>query len=355
MNLPSPDTSSDAGFTAGRLFHPGVDILLCDLPEHADPLIGQPNLRRLLAEWQSYRETLGRLPGRAQFPPEALRYILGNVFLMEIEGEGDAARYRYRVFGTRFTEGRGYDLTGRYLDEHPDNDAALHASYCYRIMQQKPYVMLGRRTILDTYGLPLQLEVLVLPLADEQCNIRYFLGGQYHTRIPVEKTGLRPGEASYACGPADILLEETASEPDLRRLLLDWKDWCGDRRMPARSDFRPESLGYMLGRLMLLDVEKADGVEQPRLRFRLVGSDVVQQRGFDLTGRLLEEHPDPAFAATAPGIYGQVIAARQPLWISLNRVSNIGLAYRFDALILPLSSDGETVDKVLSAQVTHSL
>lgn len=342
-------------FTAGRLYHPAVDILLCDLPERVDPLIGQPNLRRLLAEWQQHRDAMGQIPGRAQFPPEALRYILGSVFLMEMEGEGDAARYRYRLYGTHFTEGRGYDLTGRYLDEHPDPDAATHARYCYRIMQRQPYAMLGRRTILDTYGLPLQLEALVVPLADEAGRIRYFLGGQYHTTLPRERGGPRLGETSYSCGPAEIMLEDVASDPDLRHLLLDWQSWCGGRRMPSRSDVHPESLSYLLGRLMLLDVEPNAGKQQPRLRFRLMGSDLVQQRGFDLTGRLLEEHPDPDFAAAAPAIYGQAIAARQPLWASLNRVSNIGLAYRLDALILPLSSDGETVDKVLSALVMHNL
>ncbi|MBX3453874.1 PAS domain-containing protein [Ferrovibrio sp.] len=326
-------------------------MLFCDRPENVDALIGLPNLRRLLAEWLHHRNSLGRIPGRAQFPPEALRYILGNLFLMEIEGEGEAARYRYRIFGSNFIDGRGYDLTGRYLDEHPDEHAALHARHAYRIMQHKPYAMLGRRTILDTYGLPLQLEVLVLPLADEQGRIRYFLGGQYHSRIPVDQANQRRGEASYACAPAAILLEECASDPDLRRLLMDWENWRGDRHMPSRNDFRPETLGYLLGRLMLLDLEPG---EPPRLRFRLVGSDIVQNRGFDLTGRLLEEHPDPAFAKTAPAIYAQVLATRQPLWVSLNLASEIGLPYRLEALILPLSSDGETIDKVLSAQVSYS-
>lgn len=343
----------EASYPPGPLYHPSVDILLCDAPERVDPFIGQPNLRRLLAEWLRHRDSLGRLPGRAQFPPEALRYILGSLFLMEIEGEGDAARYRYRLYGTHFTEGRGYDLTGRYLDEHPDQHVALHASHAYRIMQHKPYAMLGRRNILDTYGLPMQLEVLILPLADEQGRIRYFLGGQYHARLPIDAASQRRGEASYACGPAEILLEECASDPDLRRLLIDWQTWRGDRRMPSRADFRPEIVNYLLGRLMLLDVETDSASGKSRLRYRLVGSNMTRDRGFDLTGRLLEEHPDPAFAATAPGIYGQVVAARQPLWTSLNRVSDLGLPYRFDALILPLSSDGETVDKVLSAQVSH--
>jgi hypothetical protein len=147
--------------------------------------------------------------------------------------------------------------------------------------------------------------------------------------------------------PAQVMPH--VADPLLQRLLRDWDGWRGARRLPSRSDFRPEAVQYLLGHLFLLDVVMADA--GPRFRYRLFGSAVTAYRGFDLTGRFLDQHPDPDFAGRAQQAYLQAVQQRLPLWASVSGITASGLSANFEGLILPLAQDGETPDMVLSAQI----
>ncbi|MCW0233293.1 MAG: PAS domain-containing protein [Ferrovibrio sp.] len=135
----------------------------------------------------------------------------------------------------------------------------------------------------------------------------------------------------------------------LKQLLQAWDGWRGARTLPSRADFRPEELRSLLGHLFLLDIVAAEtGL---RFRYRLFGSAVTVYRGFDLTGRFLDQHPDPHFAARAHQAYLQAVQARQPLWANVRGATATGMSANFEGLILPLAQDGETADMVLSAQI----
>ena len=80
-------------------------------------------------------------------------------------------------------------------------------------------------------------------------------------------------------------------DDDLRRLYGYWDEKRAGRRFPARSDIEPMDLNYILGRLNLIDVLH----DLLRFRYRLQGSMLVRHTGFEMTGKFLDEHPQPEF------------------------------------------------------------
>lgn len=155
-------------------------------------------------------------------------------------------------------------------------------------------------------------------------------------------------QADMICDTAEQVLPRIL-DPLLVRLLRDWMGWRGDRLLPGRADFQPEDLRYLLGRLFLFDVVR--GSAGLRFRYRLFGSDIAAYRGYDLTGRFIDEHPDPDFASRAQLAYLRAAGEARPLWAKIDGVSGSGQHSRFEALILPLAEDGAQPDMVLAAQI----
>lgn len=77
--------------------------------------IVSPRLRRLHAYWDAKRA--GRpMPARADIDPVEIPWILGNLSLIEVNGEGD---YRWRLDGTNLSAFFGCEMTGRAISEYP--------------------------------------------------------------------------------------------------------------------------------------------------------------------------------------------------------------------------------------------
>jgi len=73
-----------------------------------------PMVRMLHAWWLAHRGAHG-IPDRRDLDPAALRVLLPNLFITDIEPE--PFRVRYRLVGTKAVRTIGFDITGRYLDE----------------------------------------------------------------------------------------------------------------------------------------------------------------------------------------------------------------------------------------------
>jgi hypothetical protein len=131
--------------------------------------------------------------------------------------------------------------------------------------------------------------------------------------------------------------------PLLLRLLEDWERRRRGRAMPARADFDPLDLKYLMGKLLLVDVLR----DPLRFRFRLVGTEPVKQAGIDLTGRSLDDYPYPETREHLRALYTAAVTTRQPLGSSQARLVLDGRLRRYEALLLPLASDGETVDMLM--------
>jgi hypothetical protein len=150
---------------------------------------------------------------------------------------------------------------------------------------------------------------------------------------------LRPQDASWV----KILPTDRFDDPRLGRMLSMWNAKRGDRAMPSRADFDPLDLREHLGWIVLVDVEGYP----PRFRYRLIGTRIVDLVGRDVTGAYFDEIYAPEVEATATMSYRDILETKTPNRVTA-RMEHADKGYlTFEAIDLPLSSDGETVDMIL--------
>lgn len=124
------------------------------------------------------------------------------------------------------------------------------------------------------------------------------------------------------------------SQPLLLQLYAYWDDKRRHRRFPAREDIDPLDLKFILGNLILIDIEPVP----LRFRYRLFGSEIARRQGFDMTGKYNDQHPWPEFAARVREVYLEVIESSSPALV--RRRGLIGdQAMDHQSLILPLGRD----------------
>jgi hypothetical protein len=146
-------------------------------------------------------------------------------------------------------------------------------------------------------------------------------------------------------GPAIGLVEP--QHDVLKRLLAYWLAKRGDRRAPSRADIDPVELAPQLPHVLLVDVEHAP----LRLRYRLIGTGVVQGFNADLTGRYFDEidhTPEQRIlndALAAVANWGPLLCAM------FDYTHKDGRFVRYERLALPLSSDGAIVDMLFGGIV----
>jgi hypothetical protein len=133
----------------------------------------------------------------------------------------------------------------------------------------------------------------------------------------------------------------------LHAVLSYWSGKRGDRPMPSRRNIDPLELGPgILPHLMLVDVEPG-----PRFRYRLFGTVVSDAFGMDATGRYIDEVMVGKYKDFILGIYGDVVAMKKPVYSTSIYGPQPDRKMSTQRLMLPLSSDGSTVDMVLACQV----
>lgn len=131
--------------------------------------------------------------------------------------------------------------------------------------------------------------------------------------------------------------------PTLLRLYRDWLNRRRGRDLPSRTDFDVLDLKYILGDLNLLDVL----YDPLRFRFRVHGSKAVGRLGFDLTGRTVDDYPDPEYRDTVKRYYTDAVNARSPIRILRDPYRLRTQVLRWEGIILPLSADAQRVDMLL--------
>jgi hypothetical protein len=132
--------------------------------------------------------------------------------------------------------------------------------------------------------------------------------------------------------------------PEIHRLYDDWHARCRGTRLPAAADLDVADLPYLAGNLLLVDVLRAP----LRFRYRLVGANLAAGLPVDMTGRMVDEHPNAEFRRVALGVYTQVATTGRPIGVHRDVVMDKRLR-RYDALHLPLAGDGATVDTIMVA------
>jgi hypothetical protein len=142
--------------------------------------------------------------------------------------------------------------------------------------------------------------------------------------------------------------EDSLPWPDLRQLHAYWRAKCRNGRLPSREDIEPGRLHKLLPRIFLVDVMRTAGSPRLGFRFRLAGSEHFEINQTELTGLTFEEAFLPDRIEAIRSVYMEVVTTRKPL---LTARTSPAVADRqhilYDRLLLPLASDGETVDMIL--------
>lgn len=133
-----------------------------------------------------------------------------------------------------------------------------------------------------------------------------------------------------------------ACDPRIREAYDYWDRKRAGRRMPSRADLDPVEIPRLLPHIILVDVLR----DPLRFRYRLVGTDIVEKRGFDPTGRMVGDAYFGATPGEVLGRYYDIVENRRVRFIDAPFVEPRGWYAYSERLMMPLSSDGATVDMV---------
>jgi hypothetical protein len=143
---------------------------------------------------------------------------------------------------------------------------------------------------------------------------------------------------------------QATCHPDMLKMLAYWEGKRQGRGMPRRRDIDPAELVGLLPNIMLVDVVP-DG---RRFVYRLVGTEEVQVRGRDPTGRSVRE----GYFAASPEIAEKTTrrsATPAPLFYEEDNFRVVDRDICEANLFLPLSEDDKTVNKILVFSINRDL
>lgn len=135
-----------------------------------------------------------------------------------------------------------------------------------------------------------------------------------------------------------------------QKLLLDyWSAKRGTRSFPARRDIDPVELPpRLLPNIAIVTVGRCENTDAGFL-YRLVGTNVVRYFGSDVTGRLFKDifsAPDELQAERSH--YSHVLETGEVHFVSAQLKIPGREFLSSTRMLLPLSSDGQTIDTILS-------
>jgi hypothetical protein len=141
-------------------------------------------------------------------------------------------------------------------------------------------------------------------------------------------------------------LLDTIETPCLRQLYIYWDERRHGREFPARRDLDPIEFRFALGHIMLIDV-----LHDPvRFRFRLHGSELSLRAGYDMTGKLVDELPNPKNRTILLARCRSLMETRCPARVLDQRRLGRRL-FTYEALWLPLAGDGSAIDMLMGGVV----
>jgi len=145
--------------------------------------------------------------------------------------------------------------------------------------------------------------------------------------------------------PAD----PAAWHPLVRRFYDYWLSVAPPGRLPGRQHIAPEDIITLLPRLWMLDVFR----DPLRFRYRLVGTEIVRSVQRELTGQWLDEtQPESVSNPTLSNRYRFIVDTGRPTWRRGPTLWSRDPHHRsIENCLVPLATDGETVDKIFAVTV----
>jgi hypothetical protein len=149
--------------------------------------------------------------------------------------------------------------------------------------------------------------------------------------------------STEAASEEQLPLSALEEHPRLNGLYRYWLEKRGERRMPPRRDMLPEQMREFLGYIVLVDVTPAPR----RFRFRLVGTEVSNAYGRDMSGLYVDDITTAAYREMLLDHYGRAVDRAEPVLHRLRFVEWPGKVHELVRLTLPLSDDGQTVNMLM--------
>ncbi len=125
-------------------------------------------------------------------------------------------------------------------------------------------------------------------------------------------------------------------QSDMVRALHAW--WMAARRpngLPDRADFDPAAFKPLLPHLIIVAVE----TDPFRIRYRLVGTKVVDYTGFEFTGRYLDELGPSEAAGYWQDCYRTTYESRRPFLGAMTEPTTTGDTFTYEFGFFPVSLD----------------
>lgn len=128
------------------------------------------------------------------------------------------------------------------------------------------------------------------------------------------------------------------------RLVAYWRSCCGDRQVPLRADVDPGAIRDLLPNIVLTEID-----ENFRVRYRLVGTRVVEFNKLDFTGAYLDEMRWDVTERYSRA-YRRVSETGLPHYGLDSWPLARSLYGRSEIAMLPMTTDGTRVDRCLSLE-----
>ncbi|MBL8688433.1 MAG: PAS domain-containing protein [Rhodospirillaceae bacterium] len=132
----------------------------------------------------------------------------------------------------------------------------------------------------------------------------------------------------------------------LQRLFVLWTEATASGKPPPKKFIDPGKFGDLMEWLFVYRVER-----NPLRFFYLVSSQkLVRRFGFDMTGKYVDEHPDPVARKGILANFTAVVTTGKPHGrLSVRRL--FGHDMTTEALVLPLAGPDGTIDHLLALQI----
>jgi hypothetical protein len=171
-------------------------------------------------------------------------------------------------------------------------------------------------------------------------------GGVNHHRRSIQQGNLK--NATPRCEDMTVF-DLTITDLSLQRLYHYWLAKKGERIAPRRADIAPEEITELLPWVFLVEIVG------DRLRYRLVGSAIIDEYGGGLAGKYIDEVDLDHVTAQMVDEYHHAARAIAPLVSRWSFTKNNGRHLDYERLILPLSADRQTVNMYLCGAVGHGV
>ena len=132
----------------------------------------------------------------------------------------------------------------------------------------------------------------------------------------------------------------------IRQLYNYWRSKRRGDAIPRRADIDPIEMPNLMPNLLIADIE----YDPFRVKYRLVGTRVVQMTGYEFTGKYLDEIALPDDEGLFLECYQVACESKMPVTDRIKWHLAPDTTEEYDICILPLSDDGISVNIALAIE-----